>query len=41
MTFHNFGKPKNVLEIGSFEGRSTCWLLENTDAKVTCVDTWE
>jgi predicted O-methyltransferase YrrM len=35
------GKPKNALEIGSFEGRSTCWILENTDAKITCVDTWE
>jgi predicted O-methyltransferase YrrM len=33
--------PENVLEIGSFEGRSTCWLLENTQAHVTCVDTWE
>lgn len=39
--FTHFGKPTSVLEIGSFEGRSTCWLLENTDAKVTCVDTWE
>jgi predicted O-methyltransferase YrrM len=33
--------PENVLEIGSFEGRSTCWILENTQARVTCVDTWE
>ena len=33
--------PENVLEIGSFEGRSTCWLLENTQAHVTCVDTWD
>ena len=33
--------PENILEIGSFEGRSTCWLLENTQAHVTCVDTWE
>jgi predicted O-methyltransferase YrrM len=41
MTFKTFGNPTNILEIGSFEGRSTCWLLENTDAKVTCVDTWE
>jgi predicted O-methyltransferase YrrM len=39
--FEAVGKPKNVLEIGSFEGRSTCWILENTDATVTCVDTWE
>lgn len=39
--FETNGKPTNVLEIGSFEGRSTCWLLENTDATITCVDTWE
>jgi len=39
--FTHFGKPTRALEIGSFEGRSTCWLLENTDATVTCVDTWD
>lgn len=33
--------PENILEIGSFQGRSTCWLLENTQAHVTCIDTWE
>lgn len=33
--------PDNILEIGSFEGRSTCWLLENTKARISCVDTWE
>jgi predicted O-methyltransferase YrrM len=33
--------PENVLEIGSFEGRSAVWVLENTQAHVTCVDTWE
>jgi predicted O-methyltransferase YrrM len=33
--------PERILEIGSFEGRSACWLLENTNAHVTCVDTWE
>jgi len=38
--FSTVGKPKNVLEIGSFEGRSACFILENTDAKITCVDTW-
>jgi len=29
------------LEIGSFEGRSTCWLLQNgldTDGEFTCID---
>lgn len=35
----------NVLEIGSWEGRSTCWLLNNIitheSAKITCVDTWQ
>ena len=34
--------PKNILEIGSFEGRTTCWFLETyPDAHVTCVDTWQ
>lgn len=32
------------LEIGSFEGRSTCWLLENiltgSDSCIHCVDPW-
>ena len=39
--FKHYGFPSNALEIGSFEGRSTCWLLSNTSAHVTCVDTWE
>lgn len=34
-----------ALEIGSWEGRSTCWLLDNilTDpsARITCIDTFE
>lgn len=34
-----------VLEIGSWEGRSTCWLLENVlthpAARITCVDPFE
>jgi hypothetical protein len=38
--FEKFGTPQKVLEIGSFEGRSTCWILENTTAHVSCVDTW-
>ena len=37
--------PKNVLEIGSFEGLSTCWimsqLLENKDSNLICIDTFE
>ena len=40
-TFEKTKIPENILEIGSFEGRSTCWLLENTKAHITCVDTWE
>jgi predicted O-methyltransferase YrrM len=40
-------KPTKILEIGSFEGRSTCWLIENctdsnqSDIHVCCVDSWE
>ncbi len=34
-----------VLEIGSWEGRSTCWLIENIlthpSARITCVDPFE
>jgi predicted O-methyltransferase YrrM len=34
-----------VLEIGTFEGRSTCWLLENIitgeGAHIDCIDTFE
>ena len=40
------GTPNfNALEIGSWEGRATCWLLENilthSSAKITCIDTFE
>ena len=40
------GKPDlQFLEIGSWEGRSTCWFLQNilTDktARITCIDTFE
>jgi len=35
----------NVLEIGSWEGRSTCWLLDNIMTHehntITCIDTFE
>lgn len=38
------GKPINVLEIGSYQGRSTCWLLDHILthplATITCVDTY-
>ena len=31
----------SILEIGSFEGRSTCWFLDTyPDATITCVDTF-
>jgi len=33
-----------VVEIGSFEGRSSCWILdnlfENTESKIYCIDTF-
>jgi predicted O-methyltransferase YrrM len=35
----------HALEIGSFEGRSSCWFLDNIfygkDSTLTCIDTWE
>jgi len=35
------GKPLQVLEIGSWEGRSVCFILQEfPKAHVTCVDTW-
>lgn len=47
--FQNFlsqykDKEVNFLEIGSWEGRSTCWMLDNiltnTKSKITCIDSW-
>lgn len=40
------GKPgeRNFLEIGSFEGRSSVWIIENMMAEgdhLDCVDTWQ
>lgn len=39
------GKRIQALEIGSFEGRSALWLLENIlthkDSYLICVDTWQ
>lgn len=39
------GQPVRALEIGSWEGRSALWLLENVlthaDAEIHCVDHWE
>jgi predicted O-methyltransferase YrrM len=38
------GKALKVLEIGVFEGRSTCWLLQNhcttKDSRITVIDTF-
>jgi len=35
-------KPLNILEIGSWEGRSTCFFLHYlTGAQLTAVDTWQ
>lgn len=37
--------PKIILEVGSFEGQSTCWILQNLvnhpDSRVYCLDTFE
>ena len=38
--------PKKLLEIGSYEGRSTTWLIENAfpphaSGDLYCVDTWQ
>jgi predicted O-methyltransferase YrrM len=37
-------EPRKVLEIGSYEGASACWLidrLKETDLLLVCIDTWE
>lgn len=37
-------QPHTIIEIGSFEGRSTLWMLENlllhADSRIVCVDTF-
>jgi predicted O-methyltransferase YrrM len=35
-------QPKRAIEIGSYEGRSACWLIENYPKLVTlyCIDPW-
>ena len=39
--FHFFNKKMNILEIGSFEGASTCFFLHNfKNSNIYCVDTW-
>jgi glycosyltransferase involved in cell wall biosynthesis/predicted O-methyltransferase YrrM/Tfp pilus assembly protein PilF len=36
--------PVSILEIGSYEGRSSCWflthLMEHPNSRLTCVDAW-
>ncbi len=36
--------PVSILEIGSYEGRSSCWflthLMHHPDSRLTCVDAW-
>lgn len=38
-------KPHKILEIGSFEGTSTCYLIEKLsgfqELEIHCIDTWE
>lgn len=44
MIFKQLGRRNAILEIGSFEGRSTCWLIENAladDGTIHCIDTWQ
>jgi predicted O-methyltransferase YrrM len=37
--------PYHFLEIGTFEGRSTLWMLENilihSESTITCIDKWD
>ena len=39
------GQPLNALEVGSYEGRSACWTLENIlrhpTSTLTCIDPWD
>jgi predicted O-methyltransferase YrrM len=42
---HLRDRPVRALEIGSYEGRSACWLLDNLlvhpESKLWCVDPWD
>ena len=41
VNFKNIKDIKNVLEIGSYEGRSAIFFLKNfSNSNITCVDTW-
>jgi predicted O-methyltransferase YrrM len=41
---HLRGQPVHALEIGSYEGRSACWWLDNLlthpASQLTCIDPW-
>ena len=41
----DFNKPAAILEIGSYEGRSACWIAENLlnpkDSYLHCIDTFK
>jgi len=43
--FLPFIAPQKVLEVGSYEGASTCYLIENLDKtaklEIHCIDTWD
>lgn len=39
----NLKERKSFLEVGSFEGRATCWMLQHgmdSDGWITCIDTF-
>lgn len=42
---NNMPNPRQILEIGAFEGRATCFMLEHLlpaeGGEIHCVDTWE
>jgi len=39
--FRKYAPPSGeILEIGCYEGRATCWLLNHTTANVTVIDTF-
>ena len=41
VNFKDINNVKNILEIGSYEGRSAIFFLKNFyGSKITCVDTW-
>ncbi len=45
MLGHLRDMPAKVLEVGSYEGRSACWMMDNLllhpDALLLCVDVWD